>query len=111
MSGVCAAAVCALVLAGPVQVIGSGPAAVELMPTERGYAVIYRNRIVRSLTVEKWVVDLPGLTVSGVIAARDGDLPDDLVVTPPVGWWCDPCTVTVDENAEGRVELWPEVAA
>lgn len=115
-AGGCLAVIPAILLAGavgagPVQVIGFGPARVELVPTLRGYAVIYRNSMVKSLTIEKWTLDLPGITVAGVIAARDAALPDDLIVTPPPGWWCDPCAVTVEENDVGSVDLWPEVAA
>lgn len=106
-----AACIAAPAMAGPVQVIGSGPARVELMQTQRGYAVVYRNTIVKSLTIEKWTLDLPGLTVAGVVASGDEMIPDDLIVTPPPGWWCDPCAVTVPENDVGQVDLWPEVAA
>lgn len=107
----CLALVCALLIDAPVQVIGSGPARVELVQTQRGYAVVYRNTLVKSLTLERFTLDLAGMTVAGVIASRDGKAPDDLVVTPPPGWWCDPCTVTINEDDVGRVDLWPEVAA
>lgn len=100
-----------LILAGAVATIGSGPARVELAQTQHGYAVTYRNTIVQSLTVTPWAVDLAGLTVTGTINAGDGDAPDDLVVTPPDGFWCDPCIQTVQEGESGTVELFPELGA
>lgn len=114
MSGACIlATACVLLIGGPVHRIGEGSlvAQVELVQTQRGYAVTYRNALVKSLTVEEWTVDLPGMTVTGAIESRGGDAPDDLVVTPPAGWWCDPCAVTVGETDIGRVDLWPEVSA
>lgn len=87
--------------------IGSGPASVTLTATPDGYAVTYRNRIVSSLTVTPWAVELDGMAVRGQINAGDGEAPDDLQVVPPVGWDCRPCAVTVQEGESGAVLLWP----
>lgn len=101
-----------LILAGAVATIGSGPARVELAQSGAALVVTYQNRIVSSRYVEPWALDLAGITVTGVISSGDNMLPDDLVVTPPVGWYCEPsCRVTVEEGESGAVELWPEVGA
>jgi hypothetical protein len=104
----CTLAAC-IILAGATQTIGSGPARVELAQSGAALIVTYHNRIVSSRYVEPWALDLAGITVTGVISSGDNVLPDDLVVTPPVGWWCDPCRVTVEEGESGAVELWPEL--
>ena len=106
----CAAIACVLLIGGPVQVIG-GHASVEITQAGATYVITFQNALVKSLTVEPWTVDLNGLTVSGSINSRGGDKPDDLVVVPPAGFWCDPCSQTVDETGEGQVVLYPEVAA
>ncbi len=106
----CALAACVLLIGGPVQTIG-GDASVEI--TQRGAALIvtFRNALVKSLTVEPWTVETSGIAVSGVIRSRGGDYPDDLVVTPPEGWFCDPCVATAEETGVAIVELYPEVGA
>jgi hypothetical protein len=58
-----------------------------------------------------WTVELDGVTVAGTINSGDYLVPDDLIVTPPLGYWCDPCRVTVPENESGTVLLYPEVGA
>jgi hypothetical protein len=96
--------------ASTTQTIGSGPAKVEISAGQYGtLIIIYTNRIVSSDYIENWTLDLDGVTVSGTIDAQDGDHPDDLIVTPPAGWMCDPCQTRVEEGESGAVELFPMV--
>ena len=104
----CLASACVLLI-GATQTIGSGPARVILLQSGEGMTVIYENRIVSSQYVEPFQVDIDGRVVTGVISARNAEKPDDLVVYPPPGYQCAPCSITVDEGESGAVELFPQV--
>ena len=87
-----------------------GPSSVTVAKSDYGLAVTLNNRLVSSLPVVAIQITVDGSTVSVVVSGH-GVKPDIMTVTPPVGYWCDPCQVTVEENATGTVDLWPEVGA
>jgi hypothetical protein len=98
-----------IILAGAVATIGSKPY-VELTATQHGYAVTFHNaRIAQTPQPQVFVVDLHGIAVTVHVASQSGDDPDDMIVFPPVGYYCDPCQVRAGENQSATVELLPEV--
>lgn len=107
----CKLACVLLISATNVQTIGSGPARVMLLQSGEGFTVLYENHLVSGDYVTPFEVQVDGVTVTGNVEALGGDDPDDLVVFPPQGYWCDPCRVTVDEDQTGSVELYPEIGA
>jgi hypothetical protein len=64
-----------------------------------------------ALNVEQWIVGVDGVVASGMIMHGAGDKPDDMVVSAPDGFFCDPCQITVNEGESGNVTLYPEVGA
>ncbi len=87
-----------------------GPSSVTVAPSDYGLAVTLNNRLVSSLAVVAFQITVDGFVVSVVVSGH-GVQPDIMTVTPPSGYWCDPCEVSVAENATGTVDLWPEVGA
>ena len=84
-----------------------GPSSVTVAPSDYGLTVSFDNRLIQSVSVQAFDVG----PVHILIVSENADIPDMMVVTPPDGYWCDPCQVTVEENATGTVDLWPEVGA
>ena len=84
-----------------------GPSSVTVVETPEGYAVTFANRLVNSVSILGF--DLGDVHVR--IVSEYGSVADRMYVTPPPGFWCDPCETTVDENDTGTVDLWPEVGA
>lgn len=97
-------------LADPVHEWGGAlPSSVTISEAQDGYLVTYQNRLVSSLTVERFAVDLDGIVATGAVDAGNYMIPDVMMVTPPPGWDCSPCSVTVEENAAGSVLLFPRL--
>ena len=98
-------------IGGPVQVIGDDLTSVRIEASGASLVVTFSNAVAPVYDVEPWVLSIGGIEVTGTINSREGSQPDDLVVVPPPGFYCDPCVQTVDETGEGQVVLYPEVAA
>ena len=106
----CTAAACLFLAAGPVASVVEGIPYVEMTAAPEGYAVTFHNaRNPRTKQPELFTVELDGIAVSGAVASRAGDDPDDMTVTPSLGWMCSPCTVTASENQSATVWLLPVV--
>lgn len=101
------ATACVLALAGPVASVVEGIPYVEIAATPEGYAVTFHNARVARTAADQFVVAVDGVEVAVHVASLVGDDPDDMIVTPPPGWWCNPCTVTVGENQRATVWLLP----
>ena len=82
-----------------------GPSSATLTETDEGYTVTFANRLVNSVSVLGF--DLGDVHVR--IVSEYGSVADRMYVTPPPGFYCRPCDVVVDENAEGAVLLFPQL--
>jgi hypothetical protein len=98
---------CILALAGPVATVVEGIPYVEMTAAPEGYAVTFHNARVATSSPDQFVVALDGVEVSVYVASLIGDDPDTMTVTPPPGWMCSPCAVTVGENQSATVWLFP----
>lgn len=57
------------------------------------------------------VLDVGGVQVPWAIDRDYNPRPDRIDVTPPVGWWCDPCALTVFEETVAEIILLPLVGS
>ena len=80
-----------------------GPSSVTVTETPEGYAVTFANRLVYSVSVQSFDVG----DVHVRIVSENAQIADRMFVVAPVGWYCLPCDVTVEENGQGTVHLHP----
>lgn len=70
--------------------------------------IVFRNEVTtqpRDITFFK-IEDVQGYIENG-----PGDQPDYLTVRPPIGWWCDPCSIIANDGDISIITLFPEVGA
>ena len=89
----------------------SGSASVEVIPTQFGYKIAFVNQLVSYQKVVTFQFLVEGGVISGSVNSEIDVAPDTMTITPPTGYWCGPCEVTVDEGHSAIVELFPEVGA
>ena len=82
-----------------------GPSSVTVVETPAGYAVTFSNRLVQSVSVQSFDVG----DVHVRIVSENAQIADRMFVVAPVGWYCLPCDVTVEENGQGTVLLHPQL--
>lgn len=49
--------------------------------------------------------------VQGYIENGPDNEPEYLTVRPPIGWWCDPCSIIAKDGDVSIITLFPEVGA
>ena len=104
----CALAACIILAGATASVMGDIPY-IEMTRTQEGYAVTFHNARVPRTSPDQFTVELDGIAVAVHVASLVGDDPDDMIVTPPVGYYCDPCQVRANENQSATVLLFPVV--
>ena len=82
-----------------------GPSSVTVTETPEGYAVTFSNRLVQSVSVQSF--DVGDIHIR--IVSENAQIADRMFVVAPVGWYCLPCDVTVEENGQGTVNLHPQL--
>lgn len=80
-----------------------GPSSVTVVEIPEGYAVTFSNRLVQSVSVQAF--DVGDIHIR--IVSENAQIADRMFVVAPVGWYCQPCDVTVEENGQGTVHLLP----
>jgi hypothetical protein len=103
--------VCTLILAGAVATVSGDIPYIEMTRTTHGYEVTFHNARVARTRPDEFTVELDGVEVNVHVASLIGDDPDDMIVFPPPGYWCDPCQARANENQSATVELWPIVGS
>jgi hypothetical protein len=83
----------------------AGPSSVTVVETPEGYAVTFSNRLVHSVSVQSF--DVGDIHIR--IVSENAQIADRMFVVAPVGWYCQPCDVTVEENGQGTVHLLPQL--
>lgn len=73
-----------------------------------GYSVTFHNEISAMYTNSPFNLVIDGVKVDGMYLGQPASVPDDIVVYPPDGFWCDPCQISVGEGAEGSIILYKE---
>jgi hypothetical protein len=80
-----------------------GPSSVTVVETDEGYAVTFANRLVYSVSVQSF--DVGDIHIQ--IVSENAQIADRMFVVAPVGWYCQPCDVVVEENGQGTVLVHP----
>ena len=82
-----------------------GPSSVTVTETDEGYAVTFANRLVHSVSVQSF--DIGDAHV--LVVSENAEIADRMTVTPPPGFYCQPCDVVFEENGQGTVLLHPQL--
>ncbi len=87
----------------------TGPCRVEIRPCAGDCAaeIVFANRLVVGPGVVEATLALPGLTVAVRVDTERQDVPDVLVVTPPVGFYADPPSLIVGEGETAIIRVRP----
>lgn len=94
------------VFAGPVKTIDTG-VYVEMVGVDAGYVVEYHNDLSYTVAPEAFELELDGVKAGVSLHLTSGDEPDHIYVVPPIGFWCDPCGISVLEGQVGQIFLYP----
>jgi hypothetical protein len=70
--------------------------------------VTFHNEIAQTMMLEFFDLTHDGITVAIRIDARQGDVPDTMTVTPPLGFIAVPESITVDEGGAGVIHIYEE---
>jgi len=69
---------------------------------------VFQNRLVsRWVVPQEFTFTYEGHVIHVYIDSGDGDLPDTMIVTPPIGFYTIPESITLEENEQGRIAVHP----
>ncbi len=103
---VIALAISTSVFAGPIKTIDTG-VYVEMVGADAGYVIEYHNDLSYTIGPTPFELELDGVKAGVSLRLTSGDEPDHIHVIPPVGFWCDPCGISVLERQIGQIFLYP----
>lgn len=69
--------------------------------------VVFKNDFAHNTGIEFHTLTIPGLSVTLEMRVGNGDVPDEMFVTPPEGFIAVPPAVVVPEKETGRVLIVP----
>lgn len=101
-----AASLATSVFAGPIKTLDTG-VYVEMVGVDAGYVIEYHNDLSHTGNPEPFELELDGVKAGVSLRLTSGDEPDHIYVVPPIGFWCDPCGISVLEGQVDQVFLYP----
>ena len=83
------------------------PMTITFIPQEEYYGdVVFKNELVMSNSPTVIEFQLPdGLSITVILESGPGDIPDDMEVIPPPGFYTIPDKITVEEGEDGKIEI------
>ena len=80
---------------------------VSAFPADVGFVVELENAMSPILSSGPFSLSVEGQQITGHVVIQSGNVPNELFVVPPVGFYCDPCAVQIEEFDTGQVFLYP----